>query len=78
MRSRYSAYVLGDLDYLMETWDRRTRPERLEPDPPDLRWLGLAVRRHEQQDESHATVEFVARYKYGGRAVRGDRRQCSQ
>src|SRR5687767_4517162 len=58
MRSRYSAYVLGDLDYLLETWHPRTRPERLDPDPPDLRWLGLEVRRHVQQD-GRATVEFV-------------------
>ena len=70
MRSRYSAYVLGDLEYLRDTWHPATRPPRLDQQPPDLRWLGLDVRRHLRQDESHATVEFVARSKQHGRAMR--------
>lgn len=70
MRSRYSAFVLDELDYLLATWHPHTRPASLEPNPPDLRWLGLEVRRHQQQDESHAIVEFVARCKQGGRATR--------
>jgi SEC-C motif-containing protein len=28
------------------------------------------VKRHQQQDATHATVEFVARYKVNGRAHR--------
>ena len=69
MRSRYSAYV--DLtDYLLATWHPGTRPPRLEPSPVGLRWLGLDVRRHLSQDADHATVEFVARHKEGGRARR--------
>jgi len=70
MRSRYCAYVLGRHDYLLETWHARTRPPRLEPDPPGLKWLGLEVRRCGQPDATHATVEFVARSKLGGRAQR--------
>jgi SEC-C motif-containing protein len=70
MRSRYSAYVLGHLDYLLETWHPQTRPASLTPNPLDLRWLGLEVRHHVQIDENHATVEFVARSKQGGRAAR--------
>ncbi len=70
MRSRYSAYVLGDLDYVLETWHQRTRPSRLDPDPPELRWLGLEVRKHVALDDDHATVEFVARYRHAGRATR--------
>lgn len=70
MRSRYSAYVLGLSDYLLATWHPRTRPETLAPDDPGLKWLGLDVRRHVQQDADHATVEFVARSKLGGRAHR--------
>jgi SEC-C motif-containing protein len=70
MRSRYSAWVLGHIDYLLDTWHPQTRPSRLEPNPPELHWLGLDVRRHVQLDESHATVEFVARSKQGGRATR--------
>ena len=70
MRSRYSAFTLGLLDYLQATWHPSTRPAALEPLPAGLRWLGLEVRRHVQQDAGHAIVEFVARSKLGGRAER--------
>ncbi|GAP35349.1 UPF0225 protein YchJ [Piscinibacter sakaiensis] len=70
MRSRYAAYVLGRHDYLLATWHPSTRPATLAPDPPGLRWLGLEVRAHRVQDPTHATVEFVARSKLGGRAQR--------
>lgn len=70
MRSRYSAYVLGLRDYLLATWHASTRPVTLAPDPTGLRWLGLEVRRHGRDDDEHATVEFVARSKLGGRAHR--------
>ncbi len=70
MRSRYSAYVLGLTDYLLVTWHPGTRPESIEADPPGLKWLGLQVRQHQQQDASHATVNFVARSKLAGRARR--------
>jgi SEC-C motif-containing protein len=70
MRSRYSAYVLGLADYLLATWHASTRPATLEPDPPGLKWLGLEVRRHVVADADHASVEFVARSKLGGRAHR--------
>ncbi|MBL8347593.1 MAG: hypothetical protein JNN03_19310 [Rubrivivax sp.] len=70
MRSRYSAYVLGLTSYVLDTWHPQTRPASLEPDPPGQRWLGLEVRQHVAQDDTHATVEFVARVKLAGRAVR--------
>jgi SEC-C motif-containing protein len=35
-----------------------------------VRWLGLDVRMHTVQGAEHATVEFVARSKLGGRAQR--------
>jgi SEC-C motif-containing protein len=71
MRSRYSAYVQRREDYLLATWHASTRPAELGlavEAPP--KWLDLDVRRHDQQDENHAIVEFVARYKVGGRAHR--------
>ncbi len=71
MRSRYSAFALGIGDYLLATWRRDTRPQALAADPPDLRWLGLEVRRHDVLDDTHATVEFVARSRQaGGRSTR--------
>ena len=71
MRSRYSAYVLGLEAYLLATWHPATRPAALELDAtPRPQWLGLAVKSHQSLDETHATVEFVARYKLNGRAFR--------
>jgi len=70
MRSRYSAYARDLTGYLLATWHSSTRPLALEPHPPGLRWLGLEVRRHATQDVDHATVEFVARSKWGVRAQR--------
>lgn len=42
MRSRYSAYAVGDLDHVFRTWHPRTRPEVLAPDPT-LTWTGLVI-----------------------------------
>ncbi len=71
MRSRYTAYTLQREDYLLSTWHASTRPAQLGlAEEPPTKWLGLEVKRHEQQDEDHAIVEFVARYKVNGRAHR--------
>ena len=42
MRSRFSAFALGDASYLHATWDPGTRPRRVAVDP-DLRWTHLEV-----------------------------------
>jgi SEC-C motif-containing protein len=71
MRSRYTAYVLQLEDYLLATWHPRTRPASLDMhESPGPKWLGLKVIRHESSGEDTATVEFVARYKVGGKAYR--------
>ena len=70
MRSRYSAYVLGRVDYLLATWHPSRRPAQLDPNPAGLKWLGLEVRRCAAIDADHATVELVARSKLAGRAER--------
>lgn len=69
MRSRYSAYVLALDDYLQRSWHSSTRPAVIGADD-QTRWLGLQIKRRETLDNSHALVEFVARYKIGGRAHR--------
>jgi SEC-C motif domain protein len=71
MRSRYSAYVLGLEDYLRATWHPDTCPVALGLDAtPRPQWLGLTVKACASQDTTHATVEFVARYKLNGRAFK--------
>lgn len=72
MRSRYSAYALGDAAYLRTTWHASTRPTTLDLDDGAVtRWLGLTVKHHEitapnAAGRDTATVEFVARSKTGG------------
>ncbi|MDE2082888.1 MAG: YchJ family protein [Burkholderiales bacterium] len=70
MRSRYSAFVLGLEDYLRDTWHPRTRPTGPLGLEADRRWLGLEVRRHVRENDAAARVEFVARSKQQGRAMR--------
>ncbi|WP_167103478.1 YchJ family protein [Mycobacterium sp. DL592] len=68
MRARYSAYAVGDLDYVWQTWHPRTRPATLTPEG-GLTWTGLQIlgtaagRAQDQTGE----VEFRAHYRSGGR-----------
>lgn len=70
MRSRYSAYVLKLEAYLLATWHSSTRPDMLGLATDNTKWLGLEVKNHLSESADRATVEFVARYKIGGRAGR--------
>ena len=69
MRSRYTAYVLRNEAYLKTTWHPSTRPGEALLEENGGKWLGLEVRRHVPAGD-RAMVEFVARYKLGGRAHR--------
>ena len=71
MRSRYTAYVLNDESYLLETWHKKTRPQTLNLSQQEpLKWIGLKVLSHTVDiDNPHAaSVEFVARYRVNGKA----------
>jgi SEC-C motif-containing protein len=69
MRSRYSAFVHGNAPYLLTTWHASTRPASLELEA-GAKWLGLEIKQHHTTSEYAAEVEFVARFRVGGRAVR--------
>ena len=69
MRSRYSAFVRGDGPYLLATWHASTRPGTLDLEP-DAKWLGLEIKQHRSTGADTAEVEFVARFRVAGRAVR--------
>lgn len=69
MRSRYSAFVRQDASYLLATWHPDTRPATLDFDH-NAKWLGLQVKSFQSTGEHRAEVEFVARYRLQGRAVR--------
>lgn len=72
MRSRYTAYVRGRADYLLQTWHPATRPAALDLDGDATRWLGLKILRVAAGgvEDAQGIVEFVARYKVGGKAYR--------
>ncbi|MET8453329.1 YchJ family protein [Streptomyces sp. NPDC005209] len=66
MRSRYSAFVTGDVAYLLRTWHPDTRPARLDLDP-GMRWTGLEVLDTGEGSTFHTTgtVTFRASYRGG-------------
>ncbi|QQS53638.1 MAG: SEC-C domain-containing protein [Candidatus Competibacteraceae bacterium] len=74
MRSRYSGYVLAREGYLRRSWHESTRPETLDLSGKagTVNWLGLKIVRVEAggSDDTRGVVEFVARYKVGGKAHR--------
>ena len=63
------AYGLGLEPYLLATWHPAHRPGSLDFEP-GAKWLGLEVRGHRVTGADTAEVEFVARHRVGGRAVR--------
>jgi SEC-C motif domain protein len=77
MRSRYTAFAVGDTDYLLRSWHPRTRPGSLDLDP-DQRWLLLEVLRTERGGpfDDTGTVEFRAHYRLSG--ARGSLHEASR
>jgi SEC-C motif-containing protein len=84
MRSRYSAFAVGDAEYLLRTWHPSSRPPELVLDPA-LRWNRLAVLETQAGGlfDTTGTVQFRAIYTSDGkrgvlaetsRFVRQDRR----
>lgn len=71
MRSRYTAYSLGNADWLCATWHESTRPATLDLEQePKPKWIDLQVKARRSIDADHAEVEFIARFRVGGRAHR--------
>jgi len=73
MRSRYTAYTILDVKYLLATWHASTRPTEINLDTnPGPQWLGLKIINHAdgQAENPSGTVEFIARYRINGRAQR--------
>lgn len=67
MRSRYTAFAVGDADHLVRTWHPSTRPTTLVLEP-DLEWRRLVVldvTAGSPWDDA-GEVEFVAHYRAAG------------
>ena len=69
MRSRYSAFAVGDAAYLLATWHPTTRPGTLDLDD-DVRWTRLEVLATSGGSllAAEGTVEFRAHYVAAGGA----------
>ncbi|AKK11050.1 YchJ family protein [Corynebacterium uterequi] len=65
MRSRFSAFVVGDAEYLLRTWHPLSRPERLDLSDSPIRFYRLDI--HDTVAggpfDSAGVVEFEAFYK---------------
>ena len=66
MRSRYTAFVVGDERHLVATWHPGTRPDELSLDPAQ-RWTGLDIVDVEAGGDGDArgVVEFRASWRQG-------------
>lgn len=68
MRSRFTAFALGDADYLFCTWHPRTRPADTRPDA-EVAWTSLDILDTVDGGAGDTTgiVEFAAHYRENGR-----------
>ena len=67
MRSRYSAFAVGDAAYLLRSWHSSARPRSLDLDP-DQQWTRLAVLATSGGGlfDTGGTVRFLALYRVSG------------
>lgn len=77
MRSRFTAFAMGDAAYLLRSWHPSTRPKDLELDP-QIRWTRLGIISTEAGGpfDTTAIVEFEAFYREDG--VRASMRERSR
>lgn len=66
MRSRYTAFFLGDVQYVKATWHPSTAPTTIDLDA-SLRWQRLEVVRTEAggPGDTRGVVEFRAHWRQG-------------
>ncbi|MDN3648792.1 YchJ family metal-binding protein [Reinekea marina] len=64
MRSRYSAYVVGNADYVMKTWLKEHRPELSRNELLTTKWIRLEVI-SAKQGLKIGFVEFKAYFEDG-------------
>jgi SEC-C motif-containing protein len=78
MRSRYTAYVLGEIDWIMETHDPRTLDqtrEEVEAWSKRADWQGLRVLAVDAggKDDPEGYVSFEARFNDAGAQIHAER-----
>lgn len=69
MRSRYSAYCIGNENYLTKTWHSSTRPKQFDLGKNSLiKWIDLKIISAPPPKGAEGSVEFIARFKENGKA----------
>ena len=67
MRSRYSAFYMGKVDYLIATLHPNSRQaddeQTLKQTIRNTQWLGLRIVKHRKISSDQAQVEFIAFYQ---------------
>ncbi len=71
MRSRYSAYVLQNTDYLLATWYKSTRPKAIDFSQENVTWQKLEILHTKKGDvkDDKGRVEFNAFYEQDGQSL---------
>lgn len=79
MRSRYTAFVVGDVQYLLATWHPGTRPDSLDLDP-ETQWAGLEIIDvvGGGEGDKRGVVEFAASYRNAGSSALHAQRERSR
>lgn len=64
MRSRFTAYVMQNEDYLLETWDAAKRPEKIDFSKEQAQWTKLEILNLKKggDKDNKGIVEFKAYY----------------
>lgn len=64
MRSRYTAFTMDENAYLLASWAKETRPERMDTKETPVQWIGLEVESTEEggKTDDKGTVCFIARF----------------
>lgn len=78
MRSRFSAFAVGDVDYLLATWHPATRPATLGLDG-ELVWTQLDIIDADAGGaaDDEGVVEFVAVFRDASSGAFGQQRERS-
>ena len=80
MRSRYSAYTLGNIAYIEKTMCGSAKQgfnaDEAQQSAVQSKWLGLTILKQHQDNDTVGFVEFVARYRLDQKAHR--LHECSE